>query len=109
MSIPAITRVTSCWYDRGAGDAHALGADIVDVLRPKPLSGVVADHTATGRQPRITASPSRAGSIRLSHPDDVAGSRTSREQAEHLRVHRVCGTSDLEIGWGYVKHVERSS
>ena len=45
--------------------------------------------TATGRQPLFRASPSLAGSIRLSLPDDVAGSRTSQEQAEHLRVHQV--------------------
>jgi hypothetical protein len=43
--------------------------------------------TATGRQPLFRASPSLAGSIRLSRPGDVADPRTSQEQAEHSRVH----------------------
>jgi hypothetical protein len=41
--------------------------------------------TATGRQPLLRASPSLAGSIRLSRPGDGADPRTSQEQAEHPR------------------------
>ena len=51
--------------------------------------------TATGRQPLFRASPSLAGSIRLSRPGDVADPRTSQEQAEHPRVHQVYRTCDL--------------
>ena len=54
----------------------------------------------------LRASPSLAGSTRLSRPGDVADPRTSQEQAEHPRVHQVCRTSNLEIGRGYVNQIE---
>src|SRR5215218_3156966 len=61
-----------------------------------------------GGSHRSRASPSRAGSIRLSLPGDVADPSTTPRQTEYPRVHRVCSTSDSGGRMGYAKQVYRA-
>jgi hypothetical protein len=67
--------------DRWVGDAQALwgGRSLFRCLAPSLYRASSPTITATGRQPSIRASPSWAGSIRLSLPGGVAGPGTNTE------------------------------
>jgi hypothetical protein len=91
--------------DRWVGDAQALwgGRSLFRCLAPSLYRASSPTITATGRQPSIRASPSRAGSIRLSLPGGVAGPGTNTEA--NRASQSALGVFHIESGnrTGYVK------